>query len=591
MGRRLHVYPQVLVADTSLQHFAYETVIKLTKSGSKSLLPHVPLLIEQILGLISTLEPDYVNYLSMNATRYGYTSEKVDEARSSAVAHSPLFEAVERCLDLLDEDAMKALVPHLQNVIKTAVGMPSKVGCAGVLVNLATRHSFVCRSRAGVFLKDIEKAVLDRNTTVSAAYARSAGYLARLATDDQILKLAAFAQNQYFTAEDESRRQIAAEIIYFVSKFATDRFTALAAEFLPFVFFAKHDFDEQVKEYCTKTWDDNVGGSRAVLMYLKEIIEISQERLTSPKWTIKHTAALAIADVVKSSAANELSVSNAKIIWPALEASLALKTFDGKEQVVIAFVKFTEAGKAFWSSDEKISAQMTKIAIREAKRQNAVYRPHALLGLGTYVTARADVNLFESVLAVMKPQVEAINEAASEDAMDVDGEEGKIWNTKTINAALEALLRAATAHPSVSQLAALLETVQAFLKSQKFDISTKVVFYERSEAYFKALTKTEDKSSTLATGRDAYGLAKTYFELLEVSEGAGSEVARTKRAEAANAVVDAVKSGCLGHATEQQQKFINAARGQLAKALDEERSKGVKRVLETALEKMESRAR
>jgi proteasome component ECM29 len=104
-----------------------------------------------------------------------------------------------------------------------------------------------------MFLKIIEKAVLDRNNAVSAAYARSAGYLSRLGSDAALLRLASYSRGLYFNAEDETRRQVAGEITYAVSKFATDRFNALASEFLPFIFFAKHDFDDHVKEQFEKT--------------------------------------------------------------------------------------------------------------------------------------------------------------------------------------------------------------------------------------------------------------------------------------------------------------------------------------------------
>ncbi len=90
------------------------------------------------------------------------------------------MESINKCLDLLDEQTMKELADRLQNAAKTMIGVPSKLGCAGVLVTLATRHAFIFRPHADVFLKIIEKAVLDRNNTVSAAYARAAGYLSRL---------------------------------------------------------------------------------------------------------------------------------------------------------------------------------------------------------------------------------------------------------------------------------------------------------------------------------------------------------------------------------------------------------------------------
>lgn len=568
-----------------VQGFAYDTVLKLVKSGGKTLLPFIPSLIEQILGLLSTLEPDIINYLHMNAAKYDTTQEKIDEARSTAISHSPMMEAIERCLDLLDDKTMKELVPHLENVIKTAVGMPSKVGCSGVLVSLATRHSFVFRPHADVFLKNIEKSVLDRNSTVSAAYARAAGYIARLGSDQQILKLANYSKSLYFSAEDESRRQISADIIYAMSKFATDRFNSLASEFLPFVFMAKHDFDEHVSDQFSKTWDENVGGSRAVLLYLEEIIAISIERLDSPKWTVKHTAALTIADVITSAGA-DISVSNASVIWPALEKALGLKTFDGKEKVLVGFVKFAQSAKGFWSREPKIAAQMTKIAIREAKRNNEAYRPHAFLALGEYAEARMDADLFIEVHDVIWPWLEEI---IDEDKMDIDDNDKKASSleTITITNGISALLRAVNTQPGAIEkplahhLPQLLKILSAIFASQKSSINTRVVFYERSKIMFSSMSKVPPQKA------NNYELALGYFSLLELPAGIGSEVARTKRAEGAEAIIDAVVAGAFGQSNEGREVLRENFQRQLHEALGNDRAPGVKKVLQSSVVKLE----
>jgi len=531
-----------------VQAFATITVLKLIKSGGKALRPFIPSLVEQLLGLLSTLETEGVDYLYLRAAQYNLTEEKIDTARSTAVSQSPLMESIERCLDQLDEDAMKELVPRLENVIKTTVGMPSKVGCSGVLVSLATRHSFVFRPHADTFLKLVEKVVLDRNNAVSAAYARSAGYMTRLGSEKALLRLAAYSKDLYFNAEDESRRQIAADIIYAVSKFATDRFNSMASEFLPFVFFAKHDFDEHVKEQFEKTWTENVGGSRAVLLYLKEITAICIERLDSPKWAIKHTAALAVADAVSSSGA-DISDANAAIIWPALEKALALKTFDGKAKVLDAFVTFTKAGKSFWEKDPSIAALMKKIAIREAKRNNDSYRPHAFTSLGEFGEARTDIDIFEDVYDIVAPTLE---DFASEDKMDTTDDTksgGKSNEASTITAGVSALFRAVNVKnldPSpLTHLPKILEVMNKVLPSSKVTVATRLNLYERTKILFDGFRK-----RTHTPGSNRYELALGFFALLELPSGSGSEIMRTKRGHAAEMIVQALVGGVFGMSRE-----------------------------------------
>ena len=561
-----------------VQAFATATVLKLIKSGGKALLPFIPDLIEQLLGLLSTFEMEGIDYLYLNAANYNLTEEKIDSARTRGVSHSPLMEAIERCLDQLDEPTMSEVVPHLDSAIKTMIGMPSKVGCGAVLVSLATRHSFVFRPHADHFLKVLEKAVLDRNAAVSAGYARAAGYLSRLASDSSLLRLASYSKEQYYIAEDEQRRQVAADIIYAVSKFATDRFNALAAVFLPFVFFAKHDLDEHVKEQFEKTWTENVGGSRAVLLYLREINGLSIERLESPKWAIKHTAALAIAESTVSCGA-EISGPNAAIILPALENALALKTFDGKEKVLDAFVKFTKAGKSLWGAESSIAAQMKKIAIREAKRNNDAYRPHAFTSLGEYSEARTDIDMFDEVYNIITPMLE---ELINEDKMDTDEDNksnGQSEQAATITAGVSALFRAVNVEvldPSpLSHLPKLLETVKALLPSTKVTVATKLTLYERSKVLFDGLRK-----RTHSQGSSQYDLALGFFEVLELPSGSGSEIMRTKRAEAAEMVVQSLVGGVFGMHSEGRDTYKGKMQEMVLEGRQNERSPTVQNALE-----------
>jgi proteasome component ECM29 len=87
-------------------------------------------LVERLLGLLSTLEPEAVNYLHLNASKYNLTEDKIDAARLRSVRSSPMMDAIEKCLDILDGDSMNDLVQHLESAMKQAVGMPSKVRAA-----------------------------------------------------------------------------------------------------------------------------------------------------------------------------------------------------------------------------------------------------------------------------------------------------------------------------------------------------------------------------------------------------------------------------------------------------------------------------
>jgi proteasome component ECM29 len=409
--------------------FAVHTLLQIVKkSNAKTLNPHSPELVERLLGLLSSLEPEAVNYIHLNASKYNLTEQKIDDMRLANVRSSPLTESIDRCLDLADAETMKELVPHIQAAMKNAVGLPSKVGCSRILVTLSTRHNFLFKPYADAFLRLVQKYIHDRNDTVSSSYAAAAGYVARLASDKQLLATIAFCHKQYFESEDDKSRLAAGDIVLSISKNAADRFTSVSSELLPFVFLAKHDSNAQVQKLFEDTWSDNVAGNRAVLLYLKEIVALADQYLESQKWVLKHTAAKTIADTVMSitTSKEDIEKKNAETIWPSLDRAMGGKTWEGKEVVLDAYVRFVERGQKLWGDDTKVAKQIEKVAVREAKRQNKAYRPFALDAMGKVARARSDLELSGTAAEIVESVLdEIVGEGGEEDGekMDVDGGE------------------------------------------------------------------------------------------------------------------------------------------------------------------------
>jgi proteasome component ECM29 len=179
----------------------------------------------------------------------------------------------------------------------------------------------------------------------------------RLATDDQFLETIGFAKSIYFKSEETSHRAISGEILHSTAKLSNDRFTAFASASLPFIFVAKHDTDSEVKTIFDQTWKDNVGGNRAVILYINEILELIAAHLESPRWAIKHTAALAIANAILSFD-GDIDNAVAGFIWPILEKAMAGKSWEGKDMLLKAFVRFSERAKGLWHEKTNVGDQM-----------------------------------------------------------------------------------------------------------------------------------------------------------------------------------------------------------------------------------------
>lgn len=346
-----------------VQASSLHTLLEIIKKAKAiTLRPFIPGLVENILGLLTGLESAAVNYVYLNAAKYNIKEHEIDSIRLSSIRNGPLMEGIERCLDGLDEGSMAELSVKLLSAMKAAVGVPSKVcgigslkllhsylpfrqvGCALVLVSLSTRRLILFRPHADTFLKAIPKYLSDRNDTVLQSYAASLGYVARGASDGALLKVSGTAKGLYFDSDDDKSRLTAGEIVRAVAKHSTDRFTALASEFLPFVFLARHDENAGVKRLFEEVWNDNTGGPRAATLYLDEIVTLVLRHLSSPRWIVKHAAALAIASATEALSASQgrISEAEARMLWPALKQALADKTWEGKEKVLDGLVTFAQ---------------------------------------------------------------------------------------------------------------------------------------------------------------------------------------------------------------------------------------------------------
>ena len=527
-----------------VQDFARKTLLKIIKSSNgKTLRPFVPDLVGRLLALLSSIEPEMINYVHLNAEQYGLTAQELDDARLRNIRGSSMLEATERCLDFLDESTMPELQKSLENAIKTVVGLPSKVGCSRVLVTLSTRQNFIFRPYADHFISLARKQVFDRNDTISSSYAAACGYLARLCSNEAILTLVDSVRKLYFGSDDDRHRVMSGDIIYAVSKHATDRFNSLAGDILPFVFVAKHDTSDRAKTLFEDTWSENVGGSRAVLLYLKEIVDLASHHLDSARWSIKHTSAFAVADVVTSSG-TAISDANARMVWPVLEKALSGKTWEGKETIVRALIHLAK-NSTFWSTDQKVGEQFEKIVLRESKRNNPVFRQHALESLGDFIGLRETVDMFAQVLGATKPIIEEmLNDS---DEMDIDSKSGgpssKTVRELTLANASTALLKSVNPRRrGGKELASSLTETLEMVSRVKAGMASRVTLnaiYDAEKELFERLEGLQDDTLPGPLEAILVGFVK---ELLSSKEGQ-VEQTRLKASEAAIAVAPMASRG------------------------------------------------
>ncbi|KAI2614724.1 proteasome component [Hypoxylon fragiforme] len=517
------------------------TVLDVVKNGGDALKSFISTIITHFLGLLSTVEPEVVNYYYQRVNEED--REGLDKLRSSAVTRSPMFECIMDCLRYVDEDIMKGLAPQLVSTIKSAIGMQTKIGCGEVLSTLALRHSVFLPPYNALFLKTMETQILDRNHETSKAYARSSAYLLRSANLEARDRFTTRILDLYFAADDDTRRQKVADVVLAIAKVSPDVFTDLEARLLPFAYFGKHDTDEYVSEEFEAVWGQHAGGSHTVKRFIDEITRFAIKGLATSKWALQHGAALTIASMVTALSSaigndGQLAESDLRNIWPVLDKALSLKTFKGKEKLVTAYPLFVLHGKSLWAADSVLAAQMKKIAIREAKRNNDEYRPHALQALAEFAKARDDLDMYAEVVSLASQYLEPDDEAHKITELE----------RKTTDAALRVALTSYNRHKLQSTPIAVLGDVATTAEGAKQAISL------AKDTWFTSVTEIMDEVAVLGGSTDtgAGVIATRWFRLLVANEGEVIlENQRSSRAKALGAFVKAWNKGVFGSVGEQ----------------------------------------
>ncbi|KAK4098773.1 hypothetical protein N658DRAFT_525988 [Parathielavia hyrcaniae] len=594
--------------------FATITVMKIAKSGGDAIKHYIPTLIPQLLGLLSTIEPEAINYHYQRAGEDN--REKIDKLRSAMVSRSPIAEAIDNTLRSVDATVMKDLAPRLQESIKSALGMPTKLGCARVLSTLSTRHALSFAPYSPTFLALMEKQVLDRNDEVSQNYARAAAYIIRIVPDPEPkTRYADRLVSLYLGSEDETRRQKIADAVLALSKISPDHFTALETNLLPFAFLARHDTDDYVAKEAREVWDTHAGTSGlTVVRYLGEVVALAGRCLGAAQWGIKHTGALAAASaaeavVAAGEASGRANLEALRALWPVYDRALALKTFGGKERLLEPLPGFVKAGRGWWMEDGGMAEVLRKVVVREAKRNNDGYRPHAFGCLWRVAAVRDDLEMLGEIVEIVGEYlVGEKEEEADEDAMDVDQPKGGKGRSKgldlrsrTVWAAMEAIVkgynRVKMRQDPVSTLREVVLALESAAGGQSKTLKAASPCVARPE--FETIRRTfwydcvkevmEDAVSEAALpGGNAGGMSgvrevvKWFVNTLDLgAEDTGTEDQRTSRVKAVRATIRLGKSRAgLGSDGEWRAELKTVVDG----ALGKERSLEVQRAWRECLE-------
>lgn len=367
-----------------VRNFALETILKLCNLGGKSVKQHVPGLISTFIELMSSLEPEIVNYLVLNADKFNLDSNEVDAKRIQSLGVSPIMDAIEKALRLVDAETMPMVVQRLQASIKKSIGLPSKVCGAKVVVILITKHYAEVKPHGDKLLAICRNQLKDRNQTVSSSFAAAAGYCCKIASTQTIVEYALYLRSLYFESESEEQRIIVAMASENASRYSgADKFEAVAGEFLPLAFIGMHDQTEQVKNSFDREWTESSSGNNAIKLYFEEICELCKVNGLSSNYNVRRVIARSLDEMW--TAIDVDSERQAQYFFGLLLSLVKGKSWDGKNLILNTLVGFSAKKVGFLKSHSDIMEETLRTVQTEAKRRNQSYQLKSILSLGNFV--------------------------------------------------------------------------------------------------------------------------------------------------------------------------------------------------------------
>ncbi|CCH61201.1 hypothetical protein TBLA_0E01420 [Henningerozyma blattae CBS 6284] len=400
-----------------VRKFALNMLMDLVKNSAEALIPFAPKLVYDFTLLFSSIEPQVINYLALNAANYNIDASTIDAKRRSGVSGSPLLESIEKLIKLSTE---KQIEDHVNNSIKAArksVGLPSKVAASTVIALLVNKYFLDLKPYSGKLLKVCVINFDDRNTTIKLSFAKTFGHIYKVVSLDKGVKYGKQLTDRYFSKSSNDDKKIVATAINSVLKYAQGQFENIASIFMPILFVGSSDSDKEVCELFNTVWTEaSSSGSGTVKLYLDEILELLSKNIGSQDFNHRKTCAKAVTKLCQSMDTNA-STSDKQImkIFQLTSDALKGRSWDGKELLLESLSSLIIKFSSFLDNDNNSALVETlrNVIFAELARNNKAYVQSIILPVSKAL------DIFKNDTELVSKLLETITKSFTEEINDI----------------------------------------------------------------------------------------------------------------------------------------------------------------------------
>jgi len=372
----------------TVQKVSINLVMKLAKAAGDAIRPHLPELVFCMLESLSSLEDQRLNYAELHAESVGIQKEKFENLRIAAAKDSPMWETLDLCLKHVDPPTLELLVPRLVQLVRSGVGLNTRVGVARFISFLVQNVGSDIKPFINSLVKILFLAVeREKSSAAKKAFAAACGGLLKYAGSAQAQKMIEDTIALYTSGGDKGTQVASAILLKTFSHQAADIVKGYHTIVLPVVFMARFDDEKDISSLFEEVWEENSSSESVTLqLYLPEIVAVLCDTMLSSSWASKKKSAKAV--IMLAETLGESLAPFVQDLLKFLVKEVPGRIWEGKEVVLDATAALCQACHKEISADDPVGPDMLVTLVSSAcTKKRKSYREAAFLNLEKIIKA------------------------------------------------------------------------------------------------------------------------------------------------------------------------------------------------------------
>ncbi|XP_043249578.1 proteasome adapter and scaffold protein ECM29 [Colletes gigas] len=384
---------------STVRSVSLQTVSQLVSRAGSLLKRSLVILIPALLTTTGESENPNVSYLcNLYAAKSG-TRETIDNIRAAAAKEHYAIDTITKCIQYIDTEVLKELMPKVIELIKTSVGFGTKIACSHFIICLSAHFKQELQPHTSKLLSALMNGLSDRNSIVTKNYATAIGHIVGSAKESSLNKLFK-TLNTWYLERDDTSRLVIGQTLQTINNYNQEILQNYSDIVIPLTFFAMHMPKTQENENMVNLWihlwnEITPGTESGVRRNIETITDLLRSSLESSSWNAKSQAANAVHTLAEK-LGSDIDPSVRNTLLKVLTDGLRGRTWDGKDRLLDALATLTCNSKQALKEDPETSTVIVQVLLRESKKEALEYRRYALQVFGM-VLHELDIDQFKEI--------------------------------------------------------------------------------------------------------------------------------------------------------------------------------------------------